>query len=271
MALTDRQVEELDHATCPNLGDAALGTIIRELQLDAILANANVDDSTVYVTVGGLLAVKPGGLVAASLAAGAVTTAKILDANVTHAKLAADAVEADNIATGAVVADGLGAKAVDTPAIADAAVENLQLGADAVEADNIADGAVGAAALAAGAVLSIRHRVSAAEVDAGHALVTPPAGMALRLVDCALIAIGGGAAGATTVDILDGATKLVAAAVAGLTQSALLRAGAANAVVLADGASFVARAADAVISIGKTGDALTGCTYVDVLLSYAIA
>jgi len=271
MAITDKQLEELDHATCPNLGDVALGTIIRELQTDAILADANVDDSTIYVTVGQKIAVKPGGLVAASLAADAVTTAKILAANVTHAKLADDAVEAHNIATGAVVADGLGAKAVDTPAIADAAIENLQLGAAAVEADNIADGAVGAAALAAGVLLSIRHRVTAAEVNSGHELVAPPSGKTLRLVDVSLIAIGGGAAGATTVDILDGATKLVAAAVAGLTQSALLRAGAANASILADGASFAALDADDAISIGKTGNSLTGCTHIDVLLTYALA
>jgi hypothetical protein len=270
MAITDRQVEELDHATCPNLGDVALGTIIRELQTDAILANANVDDSTIYVTVGGLLAVKPGGLIAASLASNAVTSAKILDANVTHAKLAADAVEADNIADGAVGHAALDDDAVEAANILDGEVTHAKLDAAAVEADNIADGAVGASALAAGVLLTIRHRVTAAEINSGHTVVAPPTGKALRLVDCALIAIGAGAAGATTVDILDGSTKLVAAAVAGLTRSALLRAGAANAAVLADGASFVALDVDDPITIGVTGDPLTGSSHVDVLLAYAL-
>jgi len=121
-----------------------------------------------------------------------------------------------------------------------------------------------------GVVFNIRHRVTTAEVNAGHTLITPPSGKKVRVIDCTLIAIGGNASGATTVDILDGATKLIAAAVAGLTQSAVLRAGAANADVLADGASFVVRAANATISIGKTGNDLATSTAIDVLLSYCL-
>lgn len=123
---------------------------------------------------------------------------------------------------------------------------------------------------ARGVAFNIYHRVTTAEVNAGHALVKPPSGMKVRLIDCALIAIGGAASGATTVDILDGATKLVAAAVAGLTQSVLLRAGATNATILADGASFVVRAADAPITIGKTGSSLATATHIDVILTYAL-
>lgn len=269
MPISELEKAELN-AMCPRAAQTGLGDIIQALQLDAVLADANVDDSTIYITPGGLIAVKPGGLVAADLAADAVTTAKILDAQVTAGKLAANAVTTVKILDANVTHGKLAADAVEADNIADGAVEHAAMAADAIEADNIADGAVGAAALAAGVVLSIRHRVSAAEVDAGHSLVTPPSGAAVRLVDAALIAVGGGAAGATTVDILDGTTKLVAAAVAGLTQSALLRAGAANAAILADGGSFVALATDHAISIGKTGGALTGCTYVDVLLTYAL-
>ena len=123
---------------------------------------------------------------------------------------------------------------------------------------------------ARGVAFNVYHRVTAAEVNAGHTLVTPPPGMKVRLIDCALIAIGGAATGATTVDILDDTTKLVAAAVAGLTQSALLRAGTTNAAILADGASFMVRAADAPITIGKTGGDVATATHIDVILTYAL-
>jgi len=123
---------------------------------------------------------------------------------------------------------------------------------------------------AAGIAFNLYHRVTTAEVNAGHTLLVPPPGMKVRMIDCALIAIGGAATGATTVDILDGATKLVAAAVAGLTQSALLRAGDTNGAILADGASFVVRAADAPITIGVTGSDLATATHVDVLLTFSL-
>ncbi len=121
-----------------------------------------------------------------------------------------------------------------------------------------------------GNAYALRARVTAAEVNAGKTLVAPPAGRSLRMIDCLLIAIGGNAGGATTVDVVSGATKLVAAAVAGLTRSAVVRAGDASGAVLADGASFAALAAGAIIGIAKTGNDLTGATHVDVLLTYAI-
>lgn len=123
---------------------------------------------------------------------------------------------------------------------------------------------------ARGAALSVYHRVTAAEVNAGHTLVTPPSGMAVRLIDCALIAIGGAASGATSVDVLDDTTKLLECAVGGLTQSTLLRAGDTNAAILADGASFVVLDADDVITIGKTGSDLATATHIDVILTYAL-
>ena len=91
------------------------------------------------------------------------------------------------------------------------------------------------------------------------------------MVDCALISIGGAAATATTVDILatqTTAVKLLAAAVAGLTQNTLLRAGATNATILADGASFVANDVNTAITIGKTGSNVATATHIDVLLTY---
>jgi hypothetical protein len=130
--------------------------------------------------------------------------------------------------------------------------------------------------IAGGAIVHhLRQRVTVANVNAGATLVAAPgAGFALRVVDVAMIAIGGAAAGATSVDILAtqaaGSVKVAANAVAGLTQSAVLRAGAANSAVLADGASFTATDENTAITIGKTGGALATATNIDVLLSYVI-
>jgi hypothetical protein len=130
--------------------------------------------------------------------------------------------------------------------------------------------------VAGGAIVHfLRKRVTAAEVNAGLSLVSAPGlGYALRLVDVSLIAIGGAASGATTVDVLatlaTASRKLLAAAIAGLTQSAVLRAGAANAAVLADGASYTANDENTALTIGKTGASLATATHVDVLLAYVI-
>jgi hypothetical protein len=120
----------------------------------------------------------------------------------------------------------------------------------------------------------IRVRASAAQVNAGLTLLAAVPGYAYRLIDCALIAVGGAAAGATDVRILGtraaGSVALLVAAVAGLTQSTLLRAGATNATLLADGASMTPLDANTAITIGKTGASLTGATSVDVILAYAL-
>jgi len=121
-----------------------------------------------------------------------------------------------------------------------------------------------------GNAYALRARVTAAEVNAGKTLVAPPAGRSLRMIDCILIAVGGNAAGATTVDIVSGTSKLVAAAIAGLTRSSVVRAGDTSAAVLTDGASFATLASGATIGIAKTGNDLTGATHIDVLLTYAI-
>lgn len=125
-----------------------------------------------------------------------------------------------------------------------------------------------------GGDLSLRMRVTTANVNAGQSLLPAIPLFGYRLVDIALISVGGAAAGATTVDILAtqaaGSVKLLAAAVAGLTQSTVLRAGATNAAVLADGASFVRNDVNTAITISKTGGALTTSTNIDVLMSYVV-
>ena len=120
----------------------------------------------------------------------------------------------------------------------------------------------------------LRVRATTAQVNAGLTLLPAIPGRKYRLHDVSLIAIGGAAATATSVDILatqsTSSVKLLAAAVAGLTQSTVLRAGAANAAVLADGASFVANDVNTAITIGKTGSALATATNIDVLLTYSV-
>jgi hypothetical protein len=118
----------------------------------------------------------------------------------------------------------------------------------------------------------IRTRFTVAQINAGATLLAAIANTKYRIVDMALIAIGGAAATATTVDILAtqsaSAVKLMAAAVAGLTQNALLRAGATNGAILTGGLSFVANDANTAIAVGKTGSDLATATHVDVLVSY---
>lgn len=123
-------------------------------------------------------------------------------------------------------------------------------------------------------VRSQRIRFTTAQVNAGATIIPAIAGARLRLVDCIMIAIGGAASGATTVDILGtqaaASVKLIAAAVAGLTQNTVGRAGATNFAVLAGGASFEPCDAGAGIAIAKTGGSLATATHVDVVIQYMI-
>lgn len=119
-----------------------------------------------------------------------------------------------------------------------------------------------------------RERVAVADVNAGFTLLPAVDGFKYQLVDVALIAIGGAVTGATTIDILatqaSAVVKLLAAAVAGLTQNTLLRAGAANATILAAGVSFVENDLNTEVKIGKTGGNAATATHVDVLISYKL-
>jgi hypothetical protein len=119
-----------------------------------------------------------------------------------------------------------------------------------------------------------RTRATAAQVNAGLVLLPAIPGVKWRIVDAAMIAIGGAATGATSVDLLGTkaavASRPLVIAVAALTQSALVRAGATNAVILADGASFTAHDANSSIKVTKQsgGSNLATATHVDVILTY---
>jgi hypothetical protein len=122
-------------------------------------------------------------------------------------------------------------------------------------------------------VRNIRTRFTAAQVNAGATVLAAVVGAKYRLIDCTLIAIGGNAATATSVDI--GGTQstgvlLIAAAVAALTRSTVVKPNTANVTVLADGASFVANDANTAITIGVTGSNLATATHIDVILTYAL-
>lgn len=123
-------------------------------------------------------------------------------------------------------------------------------------------------------VRSIRTRFTTAEVNAGATLLPAVPGKKYRIVDIALIAIGGNAATATSVDIRGtqsaSEVNLLAAAVAGLTQNTLLRAGATNAAILAGGLSFVQNDVNTAITIAKTGSNLATASHVDALVQYVL-
>lgn len=123
-------------------------------------------------------------------------------------------------------------------------------------------------------VFQHRQRFTVAQINAGADLLPAVQGYKYRVVDMAMIAIGGAVTTATTVDILAtqaaASVKLMASAIANLTQNALLRAGATGGSILAAGASFVENDTNTKITVGKTGAGAAGATHVDVLISYVL-
>jgi len=119
-------------------------------------------------------------------------------------------------------------------------------------------------------VFSHRHRVTTAEVNAGHTLLSIPTTKKFRLIDVTLIAIGGNAATATSVDLKCGTAILVSAPVGALTRSTVVKPDTTNVVVLADGASFIANTAGDDVTVIKAGSDLATATHVDVILTYAL-
>jgi hypothetical protein len=120
---------------------------------------------------------------------------------------------------------------------------------------------------------TVRVRATAAQVDAGFTVLAAIPGRRYRLVDFTLIAIGGNAAGATSVELRGTQTtavNLASATVATLTQSTIVKPNTTGVTVLANGASLMANDVGTAITINRTGAALTGATNIDVILVYAI-
>ena len=95
-------------------------------------------------------------VVTASIVDANVTEAKIADAAVTTAKIADDAVTSDKLAAGSADTTALAATSVTTAKIADDAVTNAKIATDAVNADSIEAAAVGTAELADGSVTTAK-------------------------------------------------------------------------------------------------------------------
>ena len=127
-----------------------------------------------------------------------------------------------------------------------------------------------------GVALNLRTRATTAEVNAGLALLPALAGYKYRITDLTMIAIGGSAATATSVDIVTtqaaSAARPFVVAVAALTQSAVVKPDSANVTVIADGASFISNDENSGVYVAKqaAGSNLATATHIDVILSYVI-
>ena len=126
---------------------------------------------------------------------------------------------------------------------------------------------------------SQRTRVTVAQINAGFTLLPAIPGVKWRINDIKLIAVGGAVTGSTDVRVLGtraaASVALGIAAVAGLTQSTVLRlgspfatAGTASIVALTDGASFTQLDSNTAVTVGKTGGTAATATAVDVILDY---
>jgi len=120
----------------------------------------------------------------------------------------------------------------------------------------------------------LRVRVALADVNAGKEVLPALPGRAYRLVDGHITSVGGALAAVTDVRVLGtragSSVALLVAPQAGLTQSAMLRAGAATVTLLADGASFTPLDQNTSIRVGKTGGTGTTATAVDFVLTYVV-
>lgn len=124
----------------------------------------------------------------------------------------------------------------------------------------------------------IRCTTASINAAAGSELLPAVNGYAYRIIDAVLIAYGGAAATATSVDIIGtrGAATVrpLVAAVAAIAQSVVAHMGVSNMVVLADGASFTPLDAGTAVLLATqaypSAGNLATATGVDVILTYAL-
>lgn len=112
-------------------------------------------------------------------------------------------------------------------------------------------------------------RLTAAEVEAGYVVAVGRPGWANVIHDVHLRAIGGGAAGADSVDVQDetSATKAVVALVAALTQDAWVTKTSAN--VTATNCGVVLGSGEGIKLIAAGVGALAGASHIDYIVEYA--
>jgi hypothetical protein len=130
-------------------------------------------------------------------------------------------------------------------------------------------------------LLSLRTRVTLAQLNAGITLLPALTNFSYRLKSVAMIAVGGAAAGGTSANVIGtraaSPVQLIVAAVARLTQSLMAvcgtpfaTAGAETLTTLADGASWAALDVNTPITCITVGSAMTTLTNLDVLLDFFI-
>lgn len=128
----------------------------------------------------------------------------------------------------------------------------------------------------AASVQTVRTRFTTAEVNAGATLLAAVPGFKYRVIDWTMIAIGGSAATATSVDIAGtrsaSGVLLAVVAVAALTRSTAVKPNSGNVTLLADGASHTALDVNTAITVAKQsgGSNLATTTHVDVILDYVL-
>jgi len=142
------------------------------------------------------------------------------------------------------------------------------------------DGVVGQLYQPSGA-RTVRLRATAAEVNAENKVVVAAIpGYKIQIVDCTMIAIGGNAATATSVDLITtqggSPVRPLVNSITALTRSARVSMGEAPAAgtsaVLADGASFAPNDVNTAILVSKQsgGGNLATATHIDVILTYTL-
>lgn len=234
---------------------AALGQYLRVKLVSGVLQLATASDQAL------------GTVEAASFASGDIIPVRLRSAIGTHKVVASGAITAGNLCYGAA-----GGKVAATGNVVfGIALETSTTDGDIIEVMSVVSGGLAGQQTAAQVT---RVRTTTANVNAGATLLPAVPGFKYRVQDMTMIAIGGNAGTTTTVDILgtqsSSSVKLLAVAIAALTRSSVVRAGAANASVLADGASFTACDTNTAITIAKTGSALDTATHIDVLITYVL-
>ena len=159
------------------------------------ITNTQISDnaiSTPKLAAGAVTTAKlvAGAVTANEIAANAVTAAKIEAGAVTTAKLVAGAVTANEIAAGAITAGKVAANAIDATSIAAGAVTAVKIEAGAVVTDKIAASAVVADKIAANAVTAVKINAGAVETAKLAANAVTADKIAANTVTAAQIAAG---------------------------------------------------------------------------------
>lgn len=127
-----------------------------------------------------------------------------------------------------------------------------------------------------GVMKGFRTRYTLAQLNAGQTLLPALPGVKWRLLGAALIAIGGAATAATSVNLAAtqaaAAVQLWVVTIAALTRSTMVSVGvtpaAGSATLLADGASFAQNDANTAVTLANVGSAMTTLTNIDVFVDY---